>query len=87
MKKFNSLPPKLDYENFPYGKITKNLKNCVAWLNRNRRRLNKWFSLGEFDYPDYWEGFGLSKKITYKLSSDEVDWLQSELSNWENYMV
>ncbi len=62
---------------FCYGKPSKTLKNAVSWLNKNKRRLqkNEW----EFDFPDYW---GMPKRISYRLSGDEVDWIQSEVWEW-----
>lgn len=77
-------------KNYPYGKATKTLKNAVNWLNRNKSKLIKkqmeqpkefthlYFNR-EFDYPDYWD---MPKKISYRLNSDEVDWIQDELGEW-----
>ena len=72
---------------YPYGKPSKSLKNTVNWLNRNKRRLIKEGYLCEFDYPDYWSDYGLPRKLTYRLGGDEVDWLQSELGEWKNYLT
>jgi methyl coenzyme M reductase alpha subunit len=75
---------------YPYGKITKTLKNAVSWLNRNNIRIIKEYLHTEeytthsdldfyiFDFPDY---CGMPKKISYRLNSDEVDWLQDEFEN------
>lgn len=61
---------------YPYGKVTKTLKKAVNWLNTNKKLVkSKQKDCYEFDYPDYW---GMPKSISYRLSSSEVDWIQSE---------
>jgi hypothetical protein len=69
--------------NFPYGRITKTLKKAVNWLNKNKRQLEKTKCNGSFDYPYYWD---MPKMISYRLSSDEVDWLQGEVYEWDYQM-
>jgi hypothetical protein len=64
---------------YPYGRITKILKKAVNWLNENRRRLEKTKCNGSFDYPYYWD---MPKMISHRLSSDQVDWLQGEVNEW-----
>lgn len=66
---------------FPYGKVTKTLKKAVTWLNRNKRKLEKSKNQDSFDFDDYWD---MPRSISYKLGCDEVDWLQSEFSNWNH---
>jgi hypothetical protein len=57
------------------------------WLNRNKKRLIKArlalpqefsnpYHNWPFDYPDYW---AMPRKISYRLNTDEVDWLQDEI--------
>lgn len=66
---------------FPYGKITKKLREAVKWLNKNRRRIEENFNREyPFDYPLYW---GMPKRIAHKLTTDEVDWIQSETYGWD----
>lgn len=55
---------------FRYGKPTKRLSKAIAWLNSHsfdERRTKI------FDYPDYW---GMPKAVSYKLSTEEVDYIQ-----------
>ena len=62
--------PHLSCDKYRYGKITKRLENAVQWINDHfldERRVNR------FDFPDYW---GMPKKISHKLSPDEVDYIQ-----------
>ena len=65
---------------YPYGKVTKTLKNAVSWLNKNKRRLERTETYDSFDCPDYW---GMPGRISCRLNSDEVDWLQEQLGNWK----
>jgi hypothetical protein len=65
---------------FPYGKITKKLQEAVKWLNKNRKRIEKNYCQDyPFDFPIYWD---MPKTIAHKLTSDEVDWIQSETCHW-----
>lgn len=66
-------------DDFPYGKITKTLRNATKWLNSNRHKLEKTKYKGSFDYPDYWD---MPKMISSRLGGDEVDWLQAEIYHW-----
>ena len=66
---------------FPYGKITKKLRKAVTWLNRNRKRIEENYCREfPFDYPIYW---GMPKTVANKLTSDEVDWIQTETYDWD----
>jgi hypothetical protein len=71
-------------KDYPYGQPTKTLKKAVTWLNRNKNRLTKSYLIdgdsADFDYPDY---FGMPKTISCRFNTDEVDWLQSEISDWK----
>ncbi len=60
----------IDINNFPYGEITVTLQQAVNYVNENLHKVE------DFDYPDYWS---LPKSVSYKLSSDEVDFIQSEI--------
>ncbi len=62
--------PHLSCDDFRYGKPTKRLSKAIAWLNSHfldERRTKI------FDYPDYW---GMPKSVSYKLSTEEVDYIQ-----------
>lgn len=73
-------------------KPSKRLRKAVTWLNKNKKRIVRQFETLEdccyfdinwsslFDYPDY---LGLPRSIVDKLSSDEVDWLQSQIYDWQ----
>lgn len=65
-------------KDYPYGKITKTLRKAVTWLNRNKKKLMK-SQFDYFDYPNYWD---MPKMISSRLSSDQVDWIQSETCDW-----
>ena len=66
---------------FPYGKISANLRKAAEWLNKNQKTIEKEAQkLGKdcfdfFDFPDYWD---LPKKIANKLYPDEVDFIQDQ---------
>lgn len=71
---------------YPYGKVTKSLKKAAAYLNKNYRKIIKNLLdssenltyddiAHSFDYPDYLD---MPKSISFRLNTDEVDWLQSE---------
>jgi hypothetical protein len=65
-------------KDYPYGATTKTLRKAVKWLNakmRGRTNLGVLY-FEEFDYPDHW---GMPKTISSRLSSDQVDWIQSEI--------
>lgn len=64
---------------FPYERPSKSLQKAVKWLNQNRKRLEKENVKFGFDYPNY---FDMPKVISSRLSGDEVDWLQSEVNDW-----
>jgi hypothetical protein len=74
-------------KDYPYGKPSKSLVNAVIFLNRNKQKIIKRYKKEfpnnywdyYFDYPDY---FGLPKRISYRLSTDEVDWIQDETAFW-----
>lgn len=59
----------LSIDDFPYGKPSVYLKKAINWLNKHTCKY-------EFDFPNYG---GMPKSISDRLSSDEVDWLQSQL--------
>jgi hypothetical protein len=63
---------------YPYGRVTERLKKAVAWLRKNKNKIRK-TQWDYFDFPDYW---GMPKSISYRLSSDEVDWLQESTWDW-----
>ena len=72
--------------NFRYGKVYPRLRNAVKWINSNQKSLavkikkEKW---DMFDYPDYWD---MPKKLSYRLTADEVDFLQEESYDfWATY--
>jgi hypothetical protein len=67
----------ISINNYRYGGITKTLEKAALWLNANRGNLKRKFT--EFDYPEY---CGMPKNISHRLSTDEVDFLQSETCNW-----
>lgn len=64
--------------NYPYGKITKTLRNAITRLNANKKKIGK-EQFDYFEYPDYWD---MPKMISSRLSSDDVDWIQDETYNW-----
>lgn len=74
-------------KDFPYGTPTKTLRAAVTWLNRNKHRIIFNSKLGTcpyddfFDYPDYWN---MPKKISGRLSGDDVDWIQEETYEWHS---
>ncbi len=63
---------------YPYGKVTARLKKAVAWLRKNKKKIRQ-TQRDHFDFPDYW---GMPRSTSWKLSSDEVDWLQAETWDW-----
>jgi len=67
---------KIDAYTFPYGKVTKRLIRACDWLNDTYKGV--WPKEWEFDYPEYWE---MPKSIAFKLSSDEVDFIQDRVYN------
>lgn len=72
----------MNIKNYPYGKVNKRLKKAVNWLNKNKRKIEKSqddYYRWEFDFPDYWN---MPFSISCKLTSDEVDWIQSEVIDW-----
>lgn len=70
---------------YQYGKVYKRLKKAAHWINTHRRWIKAQKPIDWFDYPDYW---GMPKSISYKLSSDEVDFIQSETHEWyERYIA
>jgi len=66
---------KIKTKDFIYGRVYKRLEKAVDYLNANLKT-----DFGRpFDYPDYW---GMPKSISWKLTSDEVDWLQEVTGAW-----
>ena len=68
----------MNVKNYPYGRVSKQLRLAVKWINKNKKKLKQLSSNEEvvFDYPYY---LGMPNKIHKELESDEVDWIQSEL--------
>ena len=54
----------------------RSLIKAIDYLNEH----NECRNYPEFDYPEY---AGLPKEISYKLYSDEVDYIQE---SWNNYI-
>lgn len=78
--------PKLNirFDCYPYGKITKRLKESVQWLNKNKKNIFENYIFNEseaFNYPNYG---GLPSKLSNKLTTGEVVWIQEEIGfRWE----
>ena len=66
-------------KDYPY-RMNKSMREAILWLAKNRRRLEKEKSPYSFDYPDYW---GMPKNISSRLSSENVDWIQEEVGEWD----
>jgi hypothetical protein len=64
--------------NYEYGRIYPRLRKAVDWIHSHRRLIKATCKWG-FDFDDYW---GMPKKISSKLSSDEVDFIQAETYEW-----
>lgn len=67
------------FSEYPYGRITKRLKNASQWINSHRRCIKKNGFNDFFDYPEYW---GMPRNISSTLSPDEVDFLQGQTYDW-----
>lgn len=68
---------KIDIKDYQYGKITKQLRSAVTWLNRRKKQFKKYEDA--FDYPDYW---GMPKSISRYLTGDQVDFIQDNTWEW-----
>jgi hypothetical protein len=74
-------------KDYQYGKPSKSLRNAVTFLNRNKHKIIDRYKkeypdeyhFCYLDYPDY---FDIPKRISCRLGSDEVDWLQDETADW-----
>jgi hypothetical protein len=66
---------KIKLSDFPreYGKPSAALQKAIEFLNT--KNLN---DIEYFDFPDY---AGLPKSVSNKLSTDEVDFLQTEIES------
>jgi len=76
----------INVSEYPYGKITKTLRNACIWLNKNRKHIIEYHcqnmerGSGEFAYFDFPDYFDMPKKISSRLESDEVDFIQENMS-------
>jgi hypothetical protein len=68
---------------YKYGRVYPRLRKAADWINSHRRLIKKTCKWG-FDYPDYW---GMPKKISYNLSGDEVDFIQSVVQEWSEKYI
>lgn len=61
-------------------------KSVINWLldPLNESQILNSLKKGNFDYPDYWN---LPQKLSHKLSSDEVDLIQSYEDDFRNYFA
>ena len=67
---------------YPYGKINKRMWDISKWMNKNQNKLKNDLAaekIDMFDYPDYW---GIPKKLTRHLDTDELDFLQEQLNDF-----
>ena len=79
----HSICPRIKISEYEYGRVTKRLRKAVDWINQNRSKIrkdiiNKKIAI-EFDFDDYW---GMPKSICKQLSSDEVDFIQSQVEEF-----
>ena len=58
----------INIKTFSYGEITKTLKKTITLLNKRGKAGYK-----EFDYPEY---AGIDKRLSCRLRSDDVDFIQ-----------
>lgn len=58
---------RVNISEFPYGRVTKRLRNAAIWINKNNRKING---------PNL--EFYLPNNIYRKLSPDEFDFLQDQ---------
>lgn len=63
--------PKYDIKEFTSA------NEAIDWLNKNKYIITKEYY--EFDYPDYG---GLPKKISNRLTSEAVDYIQEWTYDW-----
>ena len=68
---------------YRYGKLSESLKKALTWLINNQEEYKSEI-YDFFDYPGYW---GMPKDICYKLSSDEVDFIQEITFDWIKYDI
>ena len=59
---------KIDVNKYPWGKYSKSFENAVLILNKLGTQ-----GFNQFDYPEY---ANLPKRISGRLSPDEVDYIQ-----------
>lgn len=67
---------KIKISDYPYGRVTKRLKETIKWLNTHKKQIRK-DDYWDFDYPHY---CGLPIKLANRLSPDEVDFIQEQIS-------
>lgn len=68
------------FTRYPFGKVTKRLQNAKKWIYNNLDYcVEEGKKLIWFDFPDY---YGMPISISYKLSVDEVDYIQRNIDIW-----
>lgn len=70
------------------GSISPLLRKAINWIHSHRRHIRKKYIedvnykyISSFEFPYYW---GMPKKISHNLNSDEVDFIQEETYEWVN---
>jgi len=68
---------------YPNDNKTKTFKNAVAWLNTNKRSIEKLAGLSPvFNKPFGKSSWGMPKTIFKNLKCNQITWLQEQTKDW-----